>query len=311
MITPILKLALRARMRGAMLVINQPPNWSNPMSSLIWNPDVTVMGQTQFNQQGLLDWINLNHLEAHTAPDPETPLALLWADVPDEFALERMIEFGGRHCYRSWDQGRERRDYIRNIIEMGHGSVLEHSTVNLAIQGVSRSLSHELVRHRVGVAISQESQRYVNAQDINFVVPPIVAYLNGGEFEHTALIDDFLGDCKIALGAYLALQSAIKARLTVMGPSTRSKTMDTKRANEAARSMLPNAAETRLLWTPNMRLLRHFLWLRGGSAADLEIRRLAVAIFDVVQPLAPAVFSDFGVSANDGEFGVPIIVAKP
>ncbi|UXO93755.1 thymidylate synthase [Pseudanabaena phage Pan1] len=279
------------------------------MTTLIWNPDVFVMGQTQFDADGLESWMQLNALEQHMLPDAGSPLSALWADVNDDFALERMIEFGGRHCYRSWAEGRDRHAYIRNIIEMEHGSVLEHSSLNLAIQGVSRSLSHELVRHRVGVAISQESQRYVDAKDIKFVVPPLVSYVAGGAFTvgTGGSIDRFITECEIARAAYQRLQESLIEQLVAKSPNVKSLTMVKKRANEAARAHLPNAAETRFLWSPNMRLLRHFLWLRGGSGADLEIRRLAVLLLDIAKSKAPAIFADM--TTSPGEYGVPVIVS--
>lgn len=282
------------------------------MTDLIWNPTIFCLGQTQFDSQGLTEWMGHNDLEDHMMPQSESPLAQLWRDVDDDFALERMIEFGGRHCYRSWTQGRDRHDYIRNIIEMEHGSVLEHSSINLAIQGVSRSLTHELVRHRVGVAISQESQRYVDAKDIQFVVPPLVAHLSGGQFStESQLIQDFASECEHARLTYTLLQEQIVERVKAASPGVKSLTMIKKRANEAARAHLPNAAETRCLWTPNMRLLRHFLWLRGGTGADLEIRRLAVELLDLAQERAPSVFGDLTTRVdNVSGYGVPIIVAN-
>jgi thymidylate synthase (FAD) len=275
--------------------------------TLIWNPDLTVIGQTQFTPDGLANWMALNGLDAHMEPDSDSPLHNLWRDVSDDDALERMIEFGGRHCYRSWAEGRSRSEYIRNIIEMEHGSVLEHSSINMAIQGVSRSLSHELVRHRVGVAISQESQRYVSADEIKFVVPPLVANLVGGAFSNADEIVNFSADCERARASYKRLQASIVAEIKQRESSIKSLTMIKKRANEAARSLLPNAAETRLLWSPNMRLLRHFLWLRGGEGADLEIRRLAVLMLGYAQQAAPSVFSDMMLA--QGGYGVPIIVS--
>lgn len=280
------------------------------MTSLIWNPDVFVMGQTQFDADGLTAWMEFNGLEQHMLPTTESPLANLWRDVSEDDALERMIEFGGRHCYRSWEKGRDRHEYIRNILDMQHGSVLEHSSINLAMQGVSRSLSHELVRHRVGVAISQESQRYVEASDIQFVVPPLLAFLAGGSMSGSDLIAHFYDDCESARASYTDLQRSLVERIQMKEPNVKSLTMIKKRANEAARAHLPNAAETRLLWSPNMRLLRHFLWLRGGSGADLEIRRLAVSILDAVAPRAQSVFADMVPSINDGQYGVPVIVSN-
>lgn len=278
--------------------------------SFLWEPAIFTLGCTRFDADGFEDWIRHNDLEIE-AFNSDTPLSRLWAsaEMDDDDCVERMIEFGGRHCYRAWDKGRDLHDYIRNIIDMEHGSVLEHSSINLAMQGVSRSLSHELVRHRVGVAISQESQRYVAADLIKFVVPPMVAWLNGGAFESTPIIEQFADQCEAAREEYKALQSAIIARLVTREASTKSRTMQTKRANEAARSLLPNASETRLLWSPNMRLLRHFLWLRGGSGADLEIRRLACAMLEHAQKAAPSIFWDMTTSIDGGDYGVPVIVA--
>jgi len=283
-------------------------------NTLLWEPRVFAMGQTQWNDDEFADWITFNdHQDAFTGVD--TPLANLWRDVSEPDAIERMIEFGGRHCYRAWDKGRDRADYIANIIDMEHGSVLEHSTINWAVQGVSRSLSLELARHRVGIALSQESQRYVDASDIEFVVPPIVAYLAGGQFasaggNNADVIVEFLRHNLVALSTYKALQEMIVDEVKRKTSNVKSLTMIKKRANEAARAHLPNCTETRFLWTTNMRLLRHFLWLRGGSGADLEIRRLAVELLDVAQQKAPSVFNDMTTKQVDDGYGVPIIVAK-
>lgn len=277
-------------------------------NELIWEPRTFAIGQTQFNEDQFADWIKFNDLtDAFT--DNATPIANLWADVADEDAIERMIEFGGRHCYRAWDKGRSREDYVRNIIEMEHGSVLEHATINWAVQGVSRSLSLELARHRVGIALSQESQRFVDAALINFVVPPIVAFLNGGAMNDSLLITDFVDRNMDALGAYRNLQRTIVDQVKATSPNVKSLTMVKKRANEAARAHLPNCTETRFLWTTNMRLLRHFLWLRGGSGADLEIRRFAVQLLDLAQQYAPATFSDMTTKQVEDGYGVPIIVS--
>ena len=280
------------------------------MTDLIWQPNVFALGQTQFNAPEFRAWIELNCFDYQTADARDTPLARLWQDVEEDDAIERMIEFGGRHCYRAWQSGRDRSSYIENIIEMGHGSVLEHSTINWAIQGVSRSLSLELARHRVGIALSQESQRYVDAKDIQFVVPPMVQFLADGSMSNADEIGSFARACERQRDEYIRLQESIVAEIQRKSPNVKSLTMIKKRANEAARSHLPNACETRFLWTTNMRLLRHFLWLRGGSGADLEIRRLANELLAVAQDTAPAVFNDMTSSINDGEYGVPVIVSS-
>lgn len=277
-------------------------------NDLIWAPTVFAIGQTQFNEDQFEDWIEFNDHQ-HALIGHGTPLGHLWADVSEPDSIERMIEFGGRHCYRAWDSGRERSEYIANIIDMQHGSVLEHATINWAIQGVSRSLSLELARHRVGIALSQESQRFVDAADIQFVVPPMVTWVGGGAHSPSDEIRGFHSQCLSSLAEYTRLQKAIVSEVKENSPNIKSLTMIQKRANEAARAHLPNACETRFLWTTNMRLLRHFLWLRGGSGADLEIRRLAVELLHIAQTLAPSVFNDMTTKKIDGGYGVPIIVS--
>lgn len=287
---------------------------------LIWSPETHVVARTEFVSEEFNDWIDFNGLDEVANPNAScSPLAQLWMDVDDGYAGERLIEFAGRHCYHSWVTGRDRASYIQNIIDMGHGSVLEHPTLSFAIQGVSRSLTHELVRHRVGVAISQESQRYVDAKDIRFVVPPIVSYIAGGAVvqydgdgvpRQHPMIEEFTTQCLEARHNYEVLQSSIKARLVASRSSV--KTTLHKRANEAARALLPNAAETRLTWTANYRLLRHFFFVRGGSGADLEIRRLAVQLLEKSKEHAPRAFHDLYTLPLEAEhFGVPIIGMRP
>lgn len=289
-----------------MLPVEEPPaEPSRQVNILITEPTIFAMGQTQWNQNEFANWLKFNDLK-DMSQDYETPIGRLWRDVRQEDAIVRMIEFGGRHCYRAWEKGRDREEYISNIIEMEHGSVLEHSTINWAMQGVSRSLSLELARHRVGIAISQESQRYVDAKDINFVVPPIVLHIGAGKF-----LAEFHRYNMDALNTYTCLQEEIYHQLkhTVEGGDVKLRTMLKKRANEAARAHLPNATETRLLWTTNMRLLSHFLWLRGGLGADLEIRRLAVALLHKAQQYAPEIFNQMTTKNVSDDYGVPIIVS--
>lgn len=273
---------------------------------LLTKPTIQVIASTQINKPAFKDWLDTNLIDVPV--EDTSPIVRLWNNVDDEFAGQRLIEFAGRHCYRAWVKGRDRSSYIRNLIEMKHESVLEHSSVSFAMAGVSRSLTHELIRHRVGVAISQESQRYVDANDINFVVPPLELWINSDtDLEKT----NFYDECENALGSYTCMQNALLTSLTKGDKLSDPKaaTRFKKRINEAARSLLPNATETRLVWTANYRLLRHFFFLRGGIGADLEIRRLAVALLLDMQQLAPDVFLDMQVVMPDEDaFGVPIIV---
>ncbi|WP_066922991.1 FAD-dependent thymidylate synthase [Methylobacterium sp. CCH5-D2] len=271
---------------------------------LVHEPSVHVVAHTVISPTGLEAWADAHGHRALLYND--TPIGILHDDIshsPRE-SIDALPEFGGRFCYRSWEQGRARPDYLRNIVEMQHGSVLHHSTISFAISGVSRSLSLELLRHHAGADPSQESQRYVDAKDVRFVVPPLVAAIAGADDAESVLLE-FQGECARALQAYATLQ----ARLTCLThPSTpggeigrKLNTMRKKRILEAARAHLPNSAETRLLWTMNLRAARHVCALRGGEGADLEIRRLAVTFTRALKELAPLTFYDFEVyEAADG-----------
>ncbi|MGH9418733.1 MAG: FAD-dependent thymidylate synthase, partial [Thermoanaerobaculia bacterium] len=105
---------------------------------------------------------------------------------------EKLAEFAGRLCYMSQKNpaSRATREYLENIKKQGHGSVLEHANYSVLLEGVSRSLTHELVRHRAGFAYSQLSQRYVDESDANFVVPPAIVGDETLEKEWTTQIEE-------------------------------------------------------------------------------------------------------------------------
>lgn len=256
---------------------------------LITLPTVWIIAQPQINLEGLENWVKSNGFEGLL--DSGTPLREIFTSDGED--AERLVEFAGRHCYRAWRKGRERSDYIANIIESNHGSVLEHAYFSFAIQGVSRSLSLEHNRHRVGIAISQESQRYVDASEINAVVPPLLLHTG-------ASLDSFRQMFIAQVDAYKAEQELLK-NLVFNG----SKTEMRKRANEAARCHLPNASETRMVWTANVRTLRHYFTMRGSVHADLEIRRLATLMLHSVKKRYPYFFYDMEIVP--GDFGVPNI----
>ncbi|HEX6536009.1 MAG TPA: FAD-dependent thymidylate synthase [Gemmatimonadaceae bacterium] len=197
---------------------------------------------------------------------------------------ERLAEFAGRLCYMSQRNpaGRATRDYLENIKRQGHGSVLEHANYSLLIEGVSRSLTHELVRHRAGFAYSQLSQRYVDESEASFVVPPAIA---GDEALEGAWREQIEG----AQRSYVALVEQLMGRYGWVADKVHRRKM----AREAARGVLPNSTETKIVVTGNARAWRTMLELRSSEGAELEIRRLAVLIIRVLQAEAPAFFSDF------------------
>ena len=110
-------------------------------------------------------------------PEFSAPEHLPVAWLGDGTGGEQLAEFAGRLCYMSQHNPakRETREYLENIKKQGHGSVLEHANYSILLEGVSRSLTHELVRHRAGFAYSQLSQRYVDESEASFVVPPAIA----------------------------------------------------------------------------------------------------------------------------------------
>jgi thymidylate synthase (FAD) len=214
------------------------------------------------------------------------------------------VHFSG-NCYMSFAKPRPGGNaaYLTHIKEVGHGSVLEHAVWNLLITGVSRSLTHELVRHRAGFGYSQLSQRYVDESVAEYVEPDVIA--NDPEL-HAVWLDAV----KHAHAAYTKLAELLNAKLAdpaaataAMLPPNADRTTRRKAARQAARSVLPNATETKIFVTGNARALRHFLEMRGSSHAEPEIRKLSTAILDVLQKDSPNLFGDYRkVPLPDGTF---------
>ena len=197
---------------------------------------------------------------------------------------ERLAEFAGRLCYMSQSNpaGRTTRVYLENIKKQGHGSVLEHANYTLLLEGVSRSLTHELVRHRAGFAYSQLSQRYVDESHAAFVVPPAII---GDE----VLEESWRKQVDGAQESYVSLVAQLMQRYAWVDDKVHRRKM----AREAARGVLPNSTETKIVVTGNTRAWRTMLELRSSEGAELEIRRMAVMALRLLQQEAPGFFSDF------------------
>lgn len=199
---------------------------------------------------------------------------------------ERLAEFAGRLCYMSQHNPAKRatREYLDNIKKQGHGSVLEHATYSVLLEGVSRSLTHELVRHRAGFAYSQLSQRYVDESHAAFVVPPAI-------IGDAALEAAWRAQVESAQQAYVALVEQLMERYGWVADKVHRRKM----SREAARAVLPNSTETKIVVTANARAWRTMLELRSSEGAEMEIRRAAIAILRMLQAEAPGFFSDFEV----------------
>ncbi len=201
---------------------------------------------------------------------------------------QALAEFAGRACYQSWRKPNPatatNQGYLRHILDVGHLSVLEHGVVTMYLTGVSRSLTHELVRHR-HFSYSQLSQRYVPERNASMVEPEVIA-------EDPELHARFIAATDAAQRAYTELLEGLEKKFADVANGT----LRRKQARQAARSVLPNATETRIVVTGNYRAWRHFIALRATEHADVEIRRCAVACLRELQRVAPNVFGDFAVS---------------
>lgn len=222
-------------------------------------------------------------------------------------AAELLTETAGRVCYMSFAKPRPggNATYLNHIKEVGHGSVLEHAVWSLLLTGISRSLTHELVRHRAGFGYSQLSQRYVDESVAEYVEPDIIA----NDPELHAIFVDAVSQCH---AAYVKLAELLNTKLgdrvtatAAMLPVDADRTTRRKTARQAARSVLPNATETKIFVTANARALRHFLEQRGSRHAEPEIRKLANAMLVVLQADSPNLFGDYErVHLPDGTFEI-------
>ncbi|MCG3128685.1 MAG: Flavin-dependent thymidylate synthase [Phycisphaerae bacterium] len=215
---------------------------------------------------------------------------LKWS-TDTEVGAEELCEMAGRVCYMSFGLGRKtNEEYLGNIIGVKHGSVLEHAVWNFLITGVSRSFTHELVRHRAGWAYSQLSQRYVDESTADYVEPDCIA-------DDPELHAVWLESIRQSHETYCRLVEGL-ARKFSPEPSA---TLRRKLARQAARSVLPNATETKIFVTANARALRHFVELRANEHADVEIRAVAVRMLRLLREEAPNIFGDYEiVSLADG-----------
>ncbi|GAC1477559.1 MAG: FAD-dependent thymidylate synthase [Steroidobacteraceae bacterium] len=210
-----------------------------------------------------------------------------WVTDTDN-GTELLSELAGRVCYLSFGarQGRRsNRDYLQNIIDMEHGSVLEHAVWNFIVTGVSRSFTHELIRHRAGWGYSQLSQRYVDESDTAFVEPDIIS-------SAPELHEIWSKSVEQAHQAYMRLVEGLAARIEREQPNLKGRNKRIA-ARQAARSVLPNATETKVFMTANARALRHFIEYRGAPDAEPEIRKVAIALLQVMQTEAPNIFGDY------------------
>lgn len=188
---------------------------------------------------------------------------------------ETLIEFAGRQCYESFHNpaGRTNPEYIANILQQRHFSVLEHANVTYLITQVSRSFTHDLVRHR-HMSYSQLSQRYVDSTLGSYVCPPL--YQTDREMFNVWKAD--IEDIHETLKEHTRLIDA------------RHPNLPKKQRREAIRSLAPNSIETKIVVTGNLRSWLELISKRYHAAADQEIQEVASLITADLKLLHPAVF---------------------
>ncbi len=246
---------------------------TEPVTSIIRNPKVYLVGRQVVDEAAISEF-----LADHDVTKWSTDAVV---------AGEKLIEVAGRLCYMSFAKPRPGGNsaYINHILEVGHGSVLEHSVFNLIITGVSRSFTHELIRHRAGFGYSQLSQRFVDESTCEFVEPDAIA-------EDPELHRVWLDAVHACQRAYRILADGLTEKYKTLDD----RTLRRKKAREAARSVLPNATETKIFVTANGRALRHFIEMRADAGADAEIRKVAIAVLELMQRESPNLFGDYTIS---------------
>ncbi|WP_433357665.1 FAD-dependent thymidylate synthase (plasmid) [Microtetraspora malaysiensis] len=209
-----------------------------------------------------------------------------------EFDAQNLAEVAGRLCYRSWEPGlnpnvtrvrTDQGDYLANILASAHGSVLEHAQFSFVFHNVSRVFTHEVVRHRVGAAVSQESLRFVRLAELPFWFPDWAKQdteLMGRAVELLDHMEEFQRWAAEHFG------------LDDDGASFGEK----KHRTSFMRRLAPEGVATGMVWSANVRTLRHVIESRTAAGAEEEIRLVFGQVAEIMREEAPALFGDYVVT---------------
>jgi thymidylate synthase (FAD) len=242
-----------------------------PSVHLIARPSIDVGAMRAYLEDvGGASWLDRRVQESSSEPN----------------AAQLLIEFCGRVCYRSWEPGlnknisRVRQDqdeYFRNLLSSLHGSVFEHANYTFVFRHVSRVFTHELVRHRAGSAFSQESLRYVRLTDIGFRVPDALEPVREQVLNLVEQLEEFQLSAATALGLDEdGIPFAVKKEIT-----------------SALRRLAPIGLSTDIVWTANVRTLRHVIEMRTAAGAEEELRLVFDQVARIIRSEAPSLFQDF------------------
>jgi thymidylate synthase (FAD) len=273
--------------------VQHTPAGSTPY---LTRPGVVVLARPQTNLAGLAGFLEGYDETTHFTEYTDDPTALPQGS--------QLCKVAGQLCYmsfgrkRSFNEQAER--YFTNMKTSGHGSVFEHANFSLLLYGVSRSVTHELVRHRAGISVSQQSQRYVSGRVLRFVERP--EYSTDQQLHNLFLrrIDRAAHEYADLTERLLAMQQAGTQIL-----SADARTDLRKKVQQTARSVLPNETEAPIVVTANARAWRHVISMRASMHAETEIRALAVRLFLCLYQTDPVLFSDYRLEKlSDGTFTV-------
>ena len=266
--------------------IHSPVRHTPGGTAYLQTPGVVMLARPHINMAGLEGFLNgFNpELQFSTYLDDPTPL-------PESAQL---CKVAGQLCYMSFGPKRtmnqRAKRYFDNLKSSGHGSVFEHATFSFLLYGISRSVTHELIRHRPGLGYSQVSQRYVSGRMLRFVERP--EYQNDEQLHALFLqrIDRAAEEYSMLTNRLLEMQQEGVSIL-----SAEARTDLRKKVQQTARSLLPNETEAPIVVTGNARAWRHVIEQRASMHAETEIRALGIRIFLCLRQVDPMLFDDYAV----------------
>ncbi len=244
-------------------------------------PKVFLVGETRIVETGLqayLDHMGVSEWKTDAESDSE-----------------RLCEVFGRLCYRSFEPGlnpnvtkvrQGNAKYLSHIVEVGHGSVIEHPVLNFIFADVSRVFTHELVRHRAGTAISQESLRFVRLDSLSAYVPTEIRENEQG--------------MEIFVKTFEQLEQVQKRLAEIYDVDSATSFERKKKLTSAFRRIAPAGVATTIGWSCNFRTLRHVIERRTDPAAEEEIRVVFAAVYELVKDRYPNLFADYDTELVDG-----------
>lgn len=248
------------------------------------HPEVTLIAKPVMDYEAVEDYLKSVGGES-------------WLERLDQTGVDdtqNLVEFAGRYCYRSWEPGlnpnvtrirQDQGDYLENLLASQHGSVLEHAQFTFALHNVSRVYTHEAVRHRVGTAISQESLRFVRLDDLPFWFPQW-AYDDDELYERAMKLLGQMEDFQMWMAGHFGLDDEGK------------NFSEKKHKTSFMRRFAPEGVATGMVWSANVRTLRHTIETRTADGAEEEIRLVFNRVGQIMQQEAPLLFGDYEVTPS-------------